>query len=518
MKTYVFPKGAIEGVHYSIYEGRAYPIVRGGDGPLTQAQEAERDARYLADCLRDIHETAATRGAALTDPAERAAASALTEDEQARWDAGEAERVRLVGLIERHNAVAAAAQIPGAVQMGDSALRNTPGVIVRDDPFDLSDLRWDAGADAFRSKALGAIERVDGLSDAGREKAEGVLREVDTDGRLARHIAATGAPAYRTAFIKGAAGQQALWTDAERRAVEVARAASLTGNAGGYAVPFTLDPTIIDTGAGSRSPMRQIATIKQTLTNSWNGVTSDGVTARWAGEATQASDNAPTLWAAPIAVHKADVFVPFSIEIGQDWSGMEGEVRTMIIRAKDNLENTGHLLGDGSAKPYGLITDLVAYSKTVAPTTAEVFAKEDVYKVENEVAQRYLDNASWLGNRAWYNAIRNFDTAGGSAMWERIGAALPPQLLGYNAYVATPMDNVLPVASATANNYGLVLGDIREAYYIVDRVGLTVEFVPHLFGEDGRPTGQRGFYAYWRVGGRTVNPDAARVLSIPTTA
>ena len=466
--------------------------------PVTHAREG---ITYIAAELRNIHEAAADRD--------------LTVEEQERFDAGIAERDRLEALIERHNAVARAAEVPEARESG---LGIAPNVIVRQDPFDLSDLRLDTTPAEMRSRALAAIDAVRGLSDEGKEQAERVLEAVDTDGRLARHIAATGSPEYRSAFIKGAAGEQGLWTESERRAVEVARAASLTGNAGGYAVPFTLDPTIIDTGAGSSSPMRQIATIKQTLTNSWNGVTSSGVTARWAAEASEAGDNAPTLAQAPIDVHQADVFVPFSIQIGQDWSGVEGEVRSMIADAKDNLENTGFLLGSGSGQPYGLITDLVADSKTVAPTTGEAFAKEDVYKVENAVPQRYLANASWLANRAWYNAIRNFDTAGGSALWERIGAALPPQLLGYSAYVATPMDNVLPDAGATANNYAMVLGDIREAYYIVDRVGLTVEFIPHLFGSSGRPTGQRGFYAYWRVGGKTVNADAARVLSIPTAA
>ena len=117
-------QGAIEGIHYHVINGRAFPIVRGGDGPLSPVEEAERDARYLADCLREIHETATARGAALTDAAERAAATALTDDEQARWDAGEAERLRLVSVIERHNAVAAAAAV------ADGGAADLPAIMV----------------------------------------------------------------------------------------------------------------------------------------------------------------------------------------------------------------------------------------------------------------------------------------------------------------------------------------------------------------------------------------------------
>jgi HK97 family phage major capsid protein len=62
-----------------------------------------------------------------------------------------------------------------------------------------------------------------------------------------------------------------------------------------------------------------------------------------------------------------------------------------------------------------------------------------------------------------------------------------------------------------------VYGNIRDAYTIVDRVGLSVELIPHLFGSSNRfPTGQRGIYAYWRVGAGVVNPNAARVLVVKT--
>ena len=32
------------------------------------------------------------------------------------------------------------------------------------------------------------------------------------------------------------------------------------------------------------------------------------------------------------------------------------------------------------------------------------------------------------------------------------------------------------------------------------------------------PPGQRGWYCYWRVGADSVNDDAFRLMSIPTTA
>jgi HK97 family phage major capsid protein len=69
---------------------------------------------------------------------------------------------------------------------------------------------------------------------------------------------------------------------------------------------------------------------------------------------------------------------------------------------------------------------------------------------------------------------------------------------------------------ATSGDVVAVYGNVREAYSIVDRVGFSVELIPHLFGSNRRPTGQRGLYAYWPVGAGVVNPNAARVLVVKT--
>lgn len=43
---------------------------------------------------------------------------------------------------------------------------------------------------------------------------------------------------------------------------------------------------------------------------------------------------------------------------------------------------------------------------------------------------------------------------------------------------------------------------------------MTVEFLPHLVGANNRPTGQRGWYAYFRVGADSVNDGAFRMLNL----
>jgi capsid protein len=58
-------------------------------------------------------------------------------------------------------------------------------------------------------------------------------------------------------------------------------------------------------------------------------------------------------------------------------------------------------------------------------------------------------------------------------------------------------------------------GDFYAGYTIVDRLGLTAEIVPHVFGATNRfPLGMRGLYAYGRTGANVVAPNLFRYLEV----
>jgi len=486
-------------------------------------EEIRAQIEFLVACLRNIDTAATTRGAAVTDLAERATASALTADEQRQWDEGTAEVARLRGLVERHDEIARLATLPNAVIPGDAgqpAPFQVNGGESRTDPFDTSELRLNTPPSEIRARAISAIESLGDVADEHRAEAVAKLETIGRrDADLARHVLATGSPAYRSAFGKLLSDASWSLTADEARAVQEARAVALSGTAG-YAVPFVLDPTIILTSAGSVNPLRQVARVEQIAAKTWHGVTSAGVTAAYADESAEVGDNAPTLAQPTVDAEKAHAFVPFTIEAGEDWTSLEADVRMMIADAKDTLEATKFTLGAGSGshEPKGIITTLAATTGSkVSPATAETFAAADVYALENALPPRHRRNASWLANRAIYNKVRQLDTSGGSALWERIGAGLPAQLIGYPVYEASDMDDSWNVA-ATADNYILVLGDFHQ-FLIVDRIGMSIELVPHLFATaNNRPSGQRGFYAHWRSGSGTLNADAFRVLNLATTA
>ncbi|MEU2075425.1 phage major capsid protein [Streptomyces sp. NPDC013489] len=387
-------------------------------------------------------------------------------------------------------------------------------------PWDLSEVRTFGQskgqvAREMRARALSAVSKMGGANDRVRAAATDIIEKWDDgDGRIARMCLATSSPEYLRAWSKVAAGKGHMISPEEQRALE--RAMSLTDSAGGYLVPFQLDPTVIITANGSRNQIRQVARQVVATGDVWNGVSSGAVSWSWDAEGAQVSDDSTTFAQPTVQVHKAAGFVPISIEALEDEANVTQEVARLLAFGRDTLEAAAFTTGSGSGQPTGIVTALAGGSSEVAPTTAETFAAADIYKLDNALPARYRAGASWLANRAIYNLIRQFDTNGGAQMWERIGADVPPELLGRPALEAEDMDGTFD-AAATANNYLAVYGDFSN-YVIADRVGMTVEFIPHLVGANQRPTGQRGWYAYYRVGADSVNDGAFRMLNLATTA
>ena len=180
--------------------------------------------------------------------------------------------------------------------------------------------RADSAA-GLASRAHTAIEAMaERLSHDGSEKLAQLLsvrpsifgpyeqRDAEDIRRSAELVLALSNPHYESAFRHILAAPEEFrngtgmlrWNDDERTAyVEVmaCRAALIenTGTGGQYLLPLMLDPTIILTNAGAANPWRRVCRGVQTTSNTWNGVTSAGVTAGWLAEGAVSSDNTPTL-------------------------------------------------------------------------------------------------------------------------------------------------------------------------------------------------------------------------------
>jgi HK97 family phage major capsid protein len=387
------------------------------------------------------------------------------------------------------------------------------------DPWNLAEVREFGRerhevADEFKSRALSAIETMPGASPRIREAATSIIERFDDQkGTLSRQCLATSSPAYLRAWSRMARNEQHLLSVDEKRAVDEVRAMSLTDNQGGYLVPFQLDPTVIVTSAGVRSDIRQVARQVVATGDVWHGVSSGNVSWSWDAEATEVSDDSTTFAQPSIPNYKAQGFVPISIEALMDEQNVAQSIGTLLAGGKMDLEGSAFITGSGSGQPTGIVTDLVAAGSptVVAAATDDTFALADVYTLQGSLPARYRPNATWLANNLIYNKIRAFDIYGGGGFWTNLNDERPPLLMGRSAIEAEAMDGTVTTTGATAN-YILIIGDFSNMV-ITDRIGMAVEFIPTLFGANRRPTGQRGWYAFYRTGSGVVNPGAFRMLN-----
>jgi HK97 family phage major capsid protein len=370
-----------------------------------------------------------------------------------------------------------------------------------------------------RRQALLANERAVFLPERAREHMEKMLREDDDpQDRLAQVTVALSDRAYLRAFaawFNDPVSGGHLWTDKEREAVQrvrhLERSMTLgTGSAGGFLVPYELDPNIIIT-ASYADPMRAISRVATTAVNEKRFVTSAGATSSWDPEETEVSDDSPTLAQPTITAKKAMTFVPVSFELFED-SDIAQQIGKVFAESKAAHESLSFTLSQTNG-PVGLISALVAAGgSTVIATGTNVLAAVDIYNAAGQLPARWRANANWMTHAITLNGYRQIPKA--TNINESIvdDATTPPNMVGRSVYENSNMDSALTGAAA---DYLTVIGDFQQ-YAIVDRIGTVLELVPHLFGTNRRPTGQRGFLQHWRTGADVLVADAFRLLNYST--
>ena len=452
----------------------------------------------------------------------------LNEEQAETLEARKGEFATLKERVDRATEIRriqeAAAELGGMLPGDNSDPVEAPEKGRGHDPYDLTGVSSRDGTE-LRSRAMTAIEgmpvperlRGDGADDI-RQSMTNLVEEGNAT--VAEHILLTSNPDYVGAFNKFSAGREFLMSDAEKRAyqaVQEYRAVTISTGAGVLAPAF-IDPTVILSNTGTNNPFRQISRVVTTTTNTWNGVTSAGVTASWDAEAAEVSDDAPSLTQPTITAYKGQAFVPISFEAYEDQPGLGTEVARMFADAKDRLEGTAFATGSGSAQPFGVMVAVAATAGSrVAATTNDSYGLVDLYALANDLPARWEEDPSTaiVMNKAILNLTRQFATANN---YNGFLVDLAPgstgrfgrTILGYPTYTSSDMDAAL----GTTDDDIAVLGAFSN-YVIVDRIGASVEFVPNLFHTTTNlPSGQRGWLMHWRVGADSILDDAFRVLRI----
>jgi HK97 family phage major capsid protein len=346
------------------------------------------------------------------------------------------------------------------------------------------------------------------------------LRTQEDVARSAELVLALSNPHYESAFrhilkapmeFRGGTGML-RWNDEERQAyvdVVACRAALIenTGTGGAYLLPLYLDPSIMLTNAGAANPWRRVCRGVQTTSNTWNGVTSAGVTAGWLAEGAVSSDNTPTLGQLVITPQKEAQWIMASFEEVAD-SDISAQVPALISDAFNRLEEAAFVTGTGSGQPFGAITRATVDGSTGLVNVASAVS---VFSLLSNLPVRFrvYDQAKpyWMANIAIINLLRAL-TAFASATNAIVDDSTnPPTMFGYPLLESTTMDG----SNATGGHKNLLIFD-ANSYLIADRIGTTVIYEPLVPGAGGiNPAGINGWFAYRRVGADTPTATALRV-------
>ncbi len=349
---------------------------------------------------------------------------------------------------------------------------------------------------------------------AAKTNLEVVLRRDNEHSETAQYVLRHASPTYRSAFRKQLSG--AFMSSEEMRALGIA------SQGGQFPVPIQIDPTVTLVSNGYINPLREIARNVTMTGYEWRGVSTTGITAHYGAEGAVAADDSPTLLQPTIDAERAWTFVPYSFEAGQDWNGLEEELGVCIADAKDLVEATMFLTGAGhaSSQPKGVLRSASTVQGTALNTNAgTVFTVQHVYEMETALPPRFRPNATWVFNKAVAQRIRQFDTAGGAALWTPLASdqggplsfGMPTGLIGYPVRELTTMSTAVP--SGTGATWCL-FGDFSK-FIIADRIGMSVQVIPQVFngntaGGIAYPTGQQGLYAFWRNSSDVMSSNAFR--------
>jgi HK97 family phage major capsid protein len=400
----------------------------------------------------------------------------------------------------------------------------TPEFMTRLDPFAELDKVRDGlvrGSDMV-ARSMSVIDMHNKRGMLLPERAEEATRKVMSDPLIARHALLTGHDEYVEAF-------RMYLNDPMGEGLRAAQRSLTLGTAsGGFLLPYVLDPTIVLTSDGSTNPYRAMAEIKTTTSNAWQGVNSAGVQMGWLDEGGQAIDNTPTAGQIQVFPKKAAAWVIASFESNAD-TNFADQLPRLLADSKDILEETAFARGTGgvanAGQPFGIITRLgtaqkvlaggsavPAFTGTAGSGGANGGGVADVMALNAALGPRFRlsDRVGWVMNITNINRIRTIDQFGGGSFWANLGQGTPPTLLDKQirespSITQTPGTGTALVAASA------VFGDWSK-FYIVDRIGSTMLFDPLLKGAGtaNMPTGNQGWFYYWRVGSDVAAANAFR--------
>lgn len=327
--------------------------------------------------------------------------------------------------------------------------------------------------------------------------------------------------AHREAFMGWVRSGPDHVSERELRELEAKAAFVGSDPAGGFWVLPDTSGRIIQK-VYETSPIRQYATIETISTDSLEGPTDNAeVTSGWVGE-TQArtETTTPTTGTYKIVVGEQYAQPKISQKLLDDAAyDVEGWLARKVSEYLSRQENYSFILGNGVNKPRGLFsyTTAATADATRAWGTPEHIATgvsggwpasnpaDKLIDLCYKVKAAYRQGAVWVTNRALVGEIRKFKDGQGQYLWAPgLTPGQPQAILNF------PVVEMEDVPTKAADSLSIGFGNVREAYTIVDRLGIRTLRDPFT------SKGWVLFYTTKRVGGDLVNSEAFKFLKFGT--
>lgn len=282
-----------------------------------------------------------------------------------------------------------------------------------------------------------------------------------------------------------------------------------TGSEGGHVAPPELD-RLIEARLMAASPMRQIATVRQTSAGVYKKPVGLGAAAQWVGEETARPQTAVTgldllefpageLYAMPAATQALleDAYADIDA-----WLADEVEI------AFAAQESAAFVSGNGVAKPKGFLDyTVVAESShtwgqigSVAGDFAEADAADQLIDLIYAPKSQFRANGRFVMNRRTVSAVRKLKDGDGRYLWQPGSGGEAATVMGY------PVTEMEDMPDIGEGNAAIAFGDFKRFYLIADRQGARVLRDPF----SAKPYVL--FYTTKRVGGGVQNFDAVKVM------
>jgi len=357
-----------------------------------------------------------------------------------------------------------------------------------------------------------AAKRRDRHSESGDvdldQKAAKWARQVTGDRGFA--FDAEGMDAYKNAFdMYLRKGDRTMGAD-ELKALSVG-----SDPDGGYVVNPDMSGRIV-TQVFETSPMRAYASAQTISTDALEGLYDDNeFSVGWVGE----TDSRPQTDTAQIGKWRIPTHELYAMPAATQKMLDDGEINMeawTISKAGGKFareEASAFVTGTGVDKPRGFLdypngTALRTSIEQIKTGVNGAFAAapnggDALIDALYGLKAQYRANAVWFMNRATTKLTRKLKDSDGAYLWQPgIAAGQPATLLGY------PVAAFEDMPDPATGSLSIAVGDMRQAYQIVDRQGLSVLRDPYT----AKPYVL--FYMRRRVGGDVVNGEALKLIDM----